>query len=45
MKHKKHEKMPRTDYRPPIQDRQENRPTFVQFPEYTLLSMDCFKLK
>ena len=33
----------RETYRPSIQDRQENRPTFDRFPEYSLLPMDFFK--
>ena len=35
----------RETYRTSIRDRQENRPTFDRFPEYTLLPMDFFKLQ
>ncbi len=35
----------RETYRPSIPDRQENRPTFDRFPEYSLLPMDFFKLQ
>ena len=45
MKHMKQEKRSRRDYRPSVPDRQENRPTFDRFPEYTLFPMDFFKLR
>jgi hypothetical protein len=45
MKHARSADTRRKPYRPSIPDRQENRPTFERFPEYTLLPMDFFKLK
>ena len=45
MKSAKPNRIRRKPYRPSIPDRQENRSTFVRFPEYTLLSMVFFKTK
>ena len=45
MKRGKTKAEPRKTYRPSVQDRQENRPTFDRFPEYALFPMDFFKLK
>ena len=41
MKRKSYAPDERKTCRPPIRDRQENRPTF-RFPEYTLFSMDVY---
>jgi hypothetical protein len=45
MKQNRSDRTRRKPYRPSVQDRQENRPTFDRFPEYTLFPMDFFKLK